>query len=88
MRIFDRSGQELIVNQRQNQLLKFLYSHFLGRCALKVLTLPFITHIGGCYMNSRFSKRKIQPFIQQNQIDMSQYENRNIAVIMIFLLEK
>ena len=88
MRIFDRSGQELIVNQRQNQLLKFLYSHFLGRCALKVLTLPFITHIGGCYMNSRFSKRKIQPFIQQNQIDMSQYEKQEYSCYNDFFTRK
>lgn len=88
MRIFDRSGQELIVNQSQNQLLKFLYSHFLGRCALKVLTLPFITHIGGCYMNSRFSKRKIQPFIQQNQIDMSQYEKQEYSCYNDFFTRK
>ena len=53
MRVVNRQGQELKVNQSQNRLLKLLYSHFLGRCALKVLTLPFITHIGGLYMNSR-----------------------------------
>ena len=88
MRIFDRSGQELIVNQSQNQLLKFLYSHFLGRCALKVLTLPFITYIGGWYMNSRFSKRKIQPFITQNQINMSQYEKQDYCCYNDFFTRK
>lgn len=73
MKIFDRNGQEVIVDQSQNNLLKSLYSHVLGRCVLKVLTLPFITHIGGMYMNSRLSHHKIQPFIQQNHIDMNQY---------------
>lgn len=53
-----------------------------------MLTLPFITHIGGLYMNSRLSKRQIQPFIQNHHIDMDQYENRIIAVIMIFLQDK
>ena len=77
MRIVNRQGQELKVNQSQNRLLKLLYSHFLGRCALKVLTLPFITHIGGLYMNSRLSKRQIQPFIQNHHIDMSQYEKQD-----------
>ena len=77
MRVVNRQGQELKVNQSQNRLLKLLYSHFLGRCALKVLTLPFITHIGGMYMNSRLSKRQIQPFIQNHHIDMSQYEKQD-----------
>lgn len=77
MRVVDRQGQELKVNQSQNRLLKLLYSHFLGRCALKVLTLPFITHIGGLYMNSRLSKRQIQPFIQNHHIDMDQYEKQD-----------
>lgn len=73
MKIYDRSGQELIVDQSQNNFLKMLYSHLLGRCMLKVLTLPFITHLGGMYMNSFLSKHKIQPFINKNHIDMSQY---------------
>ena len=76
MRVVNRQGQELKVNQSQNRLLKLLYSHFLGRCALKVLTLPFITHIGGMYMNSRLSKRQIQSFIQNHHIDMNQYEKQ------------
>jgi phosphatidylserine decarboxylase len=73
MKIYDRKGQEVIVDQSQNNLLKLLYSHVLGRCLLKVLTLPFITYLGGIYMNSFLSKHKIQPFIQKNHIDMSQY---------------
>ena len=73
MKIYDRQGQEIIVDQSQNNLLKLLYSHVLGRCALKVLTLPFITHIGGMYMNSSLSKHKIASFIEHNHIDMSQY---------------
>lgn len=88
MKIFDRQGQELKVNQSQNQLLRLLYSHFLGRCALKVLTLPFITYIGGWYMNSRFSKRKIQPFITQNQINMSQYEKQDYCCYNDFFTRK
>lgn len=73
MRIIDRDGKEVIVDQSQNNYLKALYSHVIGRCVLKVLTLPFITSFGGAYMNSGFSRRKIKPFIQKNNIDMSQY---------------
>lgn len=76
MKIYNRSGMEVIVSQQQNNLLKMLYSHVLGRCVLKVLTLPFITYLGGKYMNSGLSRRKIQPFIDQNHIDMNQYEEQ------------
>lgn len=77
MKIYDRKGQEVIVDQSQNHLLKLLYSHLLGRCMLKVLTLPFITHLGGMYMNSFLSKHKIQPFIHKNHIDMNQYDSQD-----------
>lgn len=73
MKIYDRKGQEVIVDQSQNNFLKLLYSHVLGRCVLKLLTLPFITYIGGVYMNSSFSKRKIPSFIKKNHICMDDY---------------
>lgn len=73
MKILDRNGHEVIIDQSQNKLLKKLYGNVLGRCLLKVLTLPFITNIGGWYMNSALSKHRIKPFIQQNHINMDQY---------------
>ncbi len=73
MKIINRQGQEVIVDQSQDNLLKSLYTSIFGRCVLKVLTLPFITNIGGKYMSSSFSKRRIKPFIEENHIDMSQY---------------
>lgn len=77
MKIYDRNNQEVFVDQSQNQFLKLLYSHLLGRCALKVLTLPFITYIGGWYMNSRLSRHAIGAFIDKHHIDMSQYEQQD-----------
>jgi len=77
MRVFNREGKEVIVDQSQNNLLKTLYSHVLGRCILKVLTLPFVTDLGGWYMNSSLSKRKISSFVKNNHIDMSQYEDKD-----------
>jgi phosphatidylserine decarboxylase len=88
MKIYDRKGNEVIVNQSQNQLLKGLYSHVLGRSVLKVLTLPFITHIGGVYMNSSLSKGKIHSFIKSNNIDMSQYEEKEYQSYNDFFTRK
>ena len=42
MKIYNRDGKELEFDQGQNRLLKKLYGNLLGRCILKVLTLPFI----------------------------------------------
>ncbi|MEG0366906.1 MAG: phosphatidylserine decarboxylase [Coprobacillus sp.] len=88
MKIYNRNGQEVIVDQSQNKLLKALYSHLLGRCILKVLTLPFITHLGGWYMNHSLSKRKIQPFIDNNHIDMTQYVDQTYTSYNDFFTRK
>lgn len=52
----------------------FLYNHFFGRVFLKLLVRPFISKIGGIYMNSALSKKRIKKFIKTNNIDMSQFE--------------
>lgn len=74
--IRDRQGQVVRELEGQNQLLKKLYSTSLGRCALKILVSPFITHLGGIYMSSPLSKASIASFIKENSIDMSQYEEK------------
>lgn len=88
MKLFNRQGQEVIVDQSQNNFLKKLYSHVLGRCILKVLTLPFVTDLGGWYMNSSLSKHKISSFIQENHIDMTQYEDREFVSYNDFFTRK
>lgn len=74
MIVKDRQGNLITNGESQNNLLKKLYGTSLGRCALKILVCKPISDIGGLYMSSRLSKRRIQSFIDANQIDMSQYE--------------
>lgn len=76
MRVLDRKGNEIVSNQGQNNLLKGMYGSVLGRSVLKVLTLPFISNIGGKVMDSSLSSLAVSSFIKNNGIDMSQYENR------------
>lgn len=57
--------------------LHFLYKTVFGRLLLKILTCRFISVLGGAYMNSRFSRSRIEPFIKENSIDMSDYEGKN-----------
>ncbi len=55
--------------------LHFLYDTILGRCILKILTLPVISKIVGAFMNSRLSIPLIDRFILKNNINMNEYEN-------------
>lgn len=63
-----------INNNENSKILRFLYDTVPGRMALKVITSPTISKIGGAYMNSGISKIHIKCFIKNNNIDMKQYE--------------
>ena len=88
MIVVDRLGNVQTNGEGQNNLLKKLYGTFLGRCALKILVCKFVSEIGGWYMNSRWSKRQIASFIEANQIDMSQYEQREFKSYNDFFTRK
>ena len=71
--IKNRKGEVVVTNEKQNELLKKLYSTSDGRRLLKVLTRPVISKIVGDFMDSSFSKPLIRRFIRENNIDTSQY---------------
>ena len=77
MSILLRDGSKFNYNESQDIFLKKLYGSVIGRGALKVMTLPFVTKCGGIYMSSALSKGRIKKFIKQNHIDMSQYEDKD-----------
>lgn len=58
-----------------NKGLRFLYNTLLGRLLLKIAISKPITRIYAKYMNSKLSVRKINKFIKENNIDMSEYED-------------
>lgn len=68
-----RTGQVIVSNEKQNKLLKKLYSNVFGRILLKRLTAPSLSKAVGRFMDSRPSKLLIKPFIKRSGIDTSQY---------------
>jgi phosphatidylserine decarboxylase len=88
MQVVDRKGNLVTKGENQNHTLRRLYGTFLGRCALKVLTCKWITNIGGWYMNTHLSCRRIAPFISENQIDMHIYEERAFVSYNDFFTRK
>lgn len=62
------------ITEPESGSLHFLYKNIFGRLLLKLLTCRFVSVLGGAYMNSRFSRHRIAPFIRENSINMDDYE--------------
>lgn len=73
---YDLKTDEYIKN-KESKSLKFLYSNFLGRTILKLLTSTIVSKLYAKYMNSSLSKHKIKRFIKRNNIDMKEYKSKN-----------
>lgn len=56
-----------------SKILKFLYTNFIGRCILKVLTWRFISKLCGFFLDTRLSKFLIKPFVKKNDINLDDF---------------
>ena len=86
--IMDRKGNVLQDDTVQDKTLTFLYNNFFGRILLKLLCRRFISNLGRMYMNSRFSKKRINKLIKSENIDMTQYEQRSFSSFNDFFTRK
>lgn len=75
-------------NLKQDKSLQFLYKNTLGRIILKVITLPFLSSVVGKYMSCPLSKGRINKFIAQNNINMTEYEETSYGSFNDFFTRK
>lgn len=61
------------MSTEESKILKFLYTNFIGRCILKILTWRLISKICGFFLDSKLSKVLIKPFVKKNNIDLDDY---------------
>ncbi len=54
-------------------MLNFLYTTTTGKLLRKIFRTHWLANCGARYMNSRFSRKRIQPFIKQHRISMGEY---------------
>lgn len=73
-----RAGEEY-VSSSDDKALSFLYGNAFGRLCLKAANKPLTAKMVGRYMNSRFSLKRIDKFVKENNIDMSLYEDRKFT---------
>lgn len=76
MKYRDRDGVSHGGDNSQDKFLQKLYGTAAGRMAVKVLCHPVVSRLGGWFLNTPVSKLGIKPFIRNNHIDMSEYEQR------------
>ena len=76
MKCLDRDGYEIDQNETQNKVLAFLYQTKPGRCLLSVLVRPWVSKVTGLFLNLPVSRWMIGPFVRKNNIDLSEYEDR------------
>lgn len=90
MNVYDRASGQLIEEKEYGgRSLEILYNTFFGRVLLKIFFCrPLYSRIYGAFMRSRFSKRKIAPFIKEYDIDLTGCENTDFSSFDDFFTRK
>ena len=70
MKYIDRKGNITIEENEQDKFLRHLYNDWGGRLCLRILVQPFVTKLGGWFLNTRFSAGMVPGFVQRNGIDL------------------
>ncbi len=73
---------------KQEKVLGFLYNTAVGRVFLKLLTSRPLSRLGRAFMRSPLSRSKVKSFIQNNSIDMAEFEDRRFSSFNDFFTRK
>ena len=71
----ERNSKEDIITESP-KALNFFYSNFLGRIILRILISKPISVIVSLYMNSRLSRHRIKRFVNKNDINVFEYDDK------------
>ena len=72
----------------ESKALSFLYNTAFGRIILKIASTKWLANIYAKYMNSKLSKKKIKKFIEANNINMDEYEDKEYNSFNEFFMRK
>lgn len=88
MNYIDLDGKKVENTTNQDKLLEFLYTNMFGRMLLKPLVQPQVSVLLGKLLSSRLSTRIIEPFIKNNHIDMTEYQEQKYSSFNDFFTRK
>lgn len=85
--IVDRKSKEKY-SEKSPISASLLYKGVIGGIVLLFATRKTVSKVSSIYMNSKYSARKIDKFIKKNNIDMSDYPERNYKSFNDFFTRK
>ena len=88
MKYYNLKTNKYIEIEENNRGLNFLYSNVLGRIILKIVISKPIRNIYNKYMTSKYSLKKIDKFIKNNNINMDEYQEENYKSFNDFFIRK
>lgn len=88
MKYYNLKTNKYIEIEENNRGLNFLYSNVFGRIILKIVISKPIRNIYNKYMTSKYSLKKIDKFIKDNNINMDEYQEENYKSFNDFFIRK
>ncbi len=90
IKIYSRLNKEIYEEEEYGQKsVNFLYNNFFGRIILRLLiSRKFFSKIASIYYHTKFSVKDIPEFIEKNNIDMSDYEEKEYSSFNDFFTRK
>ncbi len=83
-----RNGEYVIVGNKQEKTLKFLYKTFSGRVVLKVLTRPLVSKVTGKVLDSRITAFAAKSAIKKRKIETEMLEKQKFSSYNDFFTRK
>ena len=83
----ERNSKEDIITESP-KALNFFYGNFFGRIILRIIISKPISNLVAIYMNSSLSKRRIKRFVNKNDINMFEYDDRKYKSYNDFFTRK
>ena len=89
IKIYDRHNKKYInENQYGQKSLELLYNTFYGRILSKIILNPITSKLIGIYKKSKLSKKDIEKIINDYNIDMTLYEEKEYKSFNDFFIRK
>ena len=66
MKYIDKSGRITVEESGQDRLLRWMYTHRVGRRLIAILVRPAVSQAGGWLLERRWSRCLIGPFVKSN----------------------
>ena len=83
----ERNSKENIILESP-KALDFFYGTFIGRIILRLFITKGMANLLALYMNSRLSKHKIKKFVNKNDINVFEYDDKKYKSYNDFFIRK